>query len=499
MAGIVNTTWASSVPNNGTLYISTNGGAAWVVRNITAGPSQVNDCCMSANGAIMFAAVNGVLGGATDNGNGGIYRSFDFGATWTKVRNQISAGTYFFGIIKCDATGRFLVACDQSTTQTATGQIQTSDDYGSTWAWFSDEQARGATAAFVSPGGNLMITVHDPIYNSRIRYSTDYGRNWINAINFDTVFTISDNLSGATLRTLASNHDGSLILMRSNNANVIYRSFEERGKLQLAATSRDLTMTPAFGGGYTLLNNPVETLWATGTVDASTANAFPNFYFDTIDLSLYNIRYEIDCYWNLQTSVNTFISLGLNGFMNLDEIGLRDPFPSGTFLSAVSNWTNVINNGNNQDANGTEFNQTYRNRFYCGYSPVGLENTPFRYRTILNGELSLQRRPTAQAGITDTSIGERTIYNRFSCDNYCTAYDGTTYTNLFGATTVDYASNHQRINGTGLWAAGYNWNSNGVLSAGINRINLRLHANTEWYTYNARSALYIYRIYRVRK
>lgn len=503
MAGIVNTTWASSVPNNGTLYISTNGGAAWVVRNITAGPSQINDCCMSANGAIMFAAVNGVLGGATDNGNGGIYRSFDFGATWTKVRNQISAGTYFFGIIKCDATGRFLVACDQSTTQTATGQIQTSDDYGSTWAWFSDEQARGATAAFVSPGGNLMITIHDPIYNSRIRYSTNYGRNWINAINFDTIFTISDNLSGATLRTLASNHDGSLLLMRSNNANVIYRSFEERGKLQLAATSRDLTMTPAFGGGYTLLNNPVETLWATGTVDASTATQFPSFDFSAqgaIDITLYNIRYEIDCYWNLQTSVNTFISLSVNNFSPNDVVGYRDPASSGTILSAQTNWTNHINNGNNADTNGTEFNQCFRNRFYCGYSPdvVGSNNI-YRYRALMRGELSLQSRPTAQTGITDTmSVNEKTIYNRFSCDNYTAANDGQDI-QLFGNTVVDYVSNHQRIYGTALWGASYNWTNNGVLSAGVNRLGFRLHGNSDWSDYKPRAALYTYKIYRIRK
>ena len=119
MATTIETVSASGVPNNGTLYISTNGGAAWVVRNLTTSLAQVADCCMSANGAIMFVAMNGVIGGYTDNGNGGIYRSFDFGATWTKVRNPISAGNYYFGVIKCDATGRFLVACDQTTSTSA--------------------------------------------------------------------------------------------------------------------------------------------------------------------------------------------------------------------------------------------------------------------------------------------------------------------------------------------------------------------------------------------
>lgn len=474
---------------------SSDSGAIFTRRSLTepTGPSgHTHGVCISRSGATQFITLKNIRGDA--QANSAVYRSFDYGATFVAVQNYITDSSSikaYWHNIDCDATGRFVWASRYNDTSTNPWAYY-SADYGATWQQAS---VSGIIDIVVSGSGQHIAAIRNQtnigggIMSSFTVFSSNYGQQFNSAQVANTLFMsigANSDLTNVFIGSgLLSSGDGKLRVARQGRQNI----------QDLIVPGGTLTKV---GGVYTLPNY-TEELWATGTVDASTANAFPNFYFNTIDLSVYNIRYEIDCYWNLQTSVNTFISLGLNGFMNLDEIGLRDPFPSGTTLSAVSNWTNVINNGNNQDANGMEFNQTYRNRFYCGYSPIGLENTPFRYRTILNGELSLQRRPTAQAGITDTSIGERTIYNRFSCDNYCTAYDGISFTNLFGATIADYASNHQRINGTGLWAAGFNWNNNGVLSAGINRINLRLHANTEWYTYNARSALYIYRIYRVRK
>jgi hypothetical protein len=500
IASTFRTTSVSGVPNDGTLYISTNGGASWVVRNITAGPAQVADCCMSANGAIMFAAMNGVLGGATDNGNGGIYRSFDFGATWTKVRNPIAAGTtYFFGIIKCDATGRFLVACDQSQTEAATGQIHTSDDYGSGWAWFGDEQARGATAAFVSPGGNLMITAHDPTYNSRIRYSMDYGRNWINAINFDTVFTVTDNLNGATLRTLASNHDGSVLFMRAS-ANAIYRCIEERGRLASVVGSRDLTITPAFGGGYTILNNPVETLFASGSLITSTDTAFPFMDWSSrgeIDLTLFNIRYEIECNWNYSGSVYpaAFIHIAPNNITATDYQN-NDPNTSNSFVAGVTNWTNIMAGGTWGNITG-EFNQSYRNRFMGGFAhQISGGLTEYRCRTVLNGELMLQTRPTGQSGITDPSPEERNIFNRFTCNNYTTQrVSGSWLT--YQTVGSDFQNSHMRQDGTAIFSAQLYWN--GFLASGINRIGLRLNDGFTPTDTRPRGAHYVYRIYRVRK
>jgi hypothetical protein len=508
IASTFRTTSVSGVPNDGTLYISTNGGSTWVVRNITAGPAQVGDCCMSANGAIMFATMNGVLGGATDNGNGGIYRSFDFGATWTRVRNQIAAGSYYFGVIKCDATGRFLVAGDESQTDPPGGQIQTSDDYGSGWTWFGDEQARAATAAYVSPGGNLMITAHDPAFSSRIRYSTDYGRNWINAISLNTI------LGTATIRTLASNNDGSVLLIRSDNAAAIYRCVEERGKLELAATSRDLTLTPAFGGGYTLLSNPTETLWFSGGFEIQTGNPQSKVDFDflsagKIDLTQFDIRYEIDCYWSTGTNAYIYPLLAINDVRNID-LGAFDNGLSYDQLSGLTNWTNNINNG---VYGGSEvYTQTYRNRFFAGYFPPSTTNSSaptndlIRQRSLIKGTLSLHRRPVGQTGIIDAAQNARDILNIFTCDNYATRfYSGMNYLlNSSVQQGIDYGVNHQRINGTAIFPAEpvFSYNAMGAgthMANGIFRLGFHLSEGGNTSSLRPRAAHYTYRIYRVRK
>ena len=501
IASTFNTSSASGVANNGTLYISTNGGASWVVRNITASSAQVADCCMSANGAIMFAAMNGVLGGATDNGNGGIYRSFDYGATWTKVRNQVAAGSYFFGIIKCDATGRFLVACDQSQTQAATGQIQTSDDYGSSWAWFGDEQARGATAAFVSPGGNLMITAHDPIYNSRIRYSIDYGRNWSNAINFDTVFTISDNLGGATLRTLASNHDGSVLLMRASAA-AVYRCIEERGRLSTAIGNYDLIVTPAFGGGHTIVSTPTVTLMHTGTVNI-TDGTYNLGWSNRIDLTQFNIRYEISLNYSYLASQASYAFIGM-GLNSVSSFGVQS---SNAFqMPSVTNWTNTINNGT---FGGAEvYDQTYRARFYCGYRPPSTWGPDYRNRQVLTGEISMNRRTTVDPFIvTDYSVNSYEILNKFTSDHHIMVKSPSNNTEhyIYSPNTAATNDQHQRVNGTALWnaAAGGKWTENqgsgNALSQGINNIALFFQDATTPGTTYPRPAEIQYRIYRVKK
>jgi hypothetical protein len=505
IASTVPTTANSGVANNGTLYISTNSGVSWVVRNITAGPAMVSDCCMSVNGSIMFAAVNGVLGGETDNGNGGIYRSFDFGATWTKVKNQIAPGSFYFGIIKCDATGRFLLACDQSDTQPPGGQIQVSDDYGSFLSWFGDEQAKGATAAFVSPGGNLMITAHHSTsYDSRIRYSIDYGRNWTTAISLTGV------ISG-TIRTLASNHDGSVLLLRAGAA-AIYRCIEERGKLEVAATSRELSLTPAFGGGYTLLNNPTSTFWFSGSFEHGTVSPQYKIDFDfltagKIDLTQYNIRYEIECYWSVESLSYIYPLLTINDVRSFDIPNVDENAAYGP-LSSVTNWTNNINNGS---YGGSEvYTQTFRNRYFGGYFPGSTSNLAapplgqIRQRSLIKGTLSLHRRPAGDS--YDAAVNAKDIYNIFTCDNYATRFvNGMSY--VFGSTAqhgIDYGVNHQRINGTGIMSAESVWGLNAIgagseMSNGIFRLGFYLSEGANLGAVRPRAANYVYRIYRERK
>ena len=492
MVTTYNTTSVSGVPNNGTLYISTTGGASWVVRSLTTTAGTVVDCCMSANGAIMFATIEGVFGGSTDNGNGGIYRSFDYGATWTRVRTQIATGSFFFGIIKCDATGRFLMACDQSVSfPTGAGQIQTSDDFGSTWTWSGDEQARGANAAFVSPGGNLMIVAHNTGFNSAIRYSLDYGRSWTLALNFNVITT-------TTIQTLASNHDGSVLLL-PGNTNIIYRSYEERGRLGLGAGSTDLSITPSFGGGYTLYNIPAgEVLWYSGvtTTTSDTGNIYLDDFRDVrgkIDLTQFDIRYEMDILWNY-TSVGfsqCWIGLGLN---MVQASSVANP----TQNNAQTTWTNLIQTS---FSGVTAYDQVYTSRFYCGYSGVQGTGTAYRYRTTMKGNISLVTRQTLQF-LNDPAMNSRLIQNDFET-NCCLLEPHTTANQFRIFTGNDATAGQHTQRGVAVWDASYDnlWNLGSVggndLNSGVYRLYLRF---TDMGTTNVlRGAQIRYSIYRVRK
>jgi len=494
MVTTYNTTSVSGVPNNGTLYISTTGGGTWVVRSLTTTAGTVVDCCMSANGAIMFATIEGVFGGSTDNGNGGIYRSFDYGATWTRVRTQIATGSFFFGIIKCDATGRFLIACDQSLSfPTGTGQIQTSDDFGSNWTWSGDEQARGANAAFVSPGGNLMIVAHNTGFNSAIRYSLDYGRSWTLALNMNVL------IGANSIQSLASNHDGSVLLLDITSGNLIYRSYEERGRLVLGAGSTDLSITPSFGGGYTLYNIPAgEVLWYSGvtTTTSDTSTIFLDDFRDVrgkIDLTQFDIRYEMDILWNY-TSVQypqCWIGLGLN---QVQASSVANP----TQNNAQTTWTNLAQT---TFTGMTPYDQVYTSRFYCGYSGVQGTGTAYRYRTAMKGNISLVTRQTIQF-LNDPAMNSRLIQNDFEC-NSCLLEPHTTANQFRIFSATDSNAGQQTQRGVAVWEASYDnlWNLGSAgsndLNSGVYRLYLRL---TDTGTTNVpRGAEIKYSIYRVRK
>ena len=488
------TTPVSGVPNNGTLYISTTGGGTWVVRSLTATASSVADCCMSANGAIMFATIEGVFGGSTDNGNGGIYRSFDYGATWTRVRTQIATGSYFFGIIKCDATGRFLIACDQSLQPgQVTGQIHTSDDFGTTWTWSGDEQARGAKAAFVSPGGNLMIVAHNTNYNSAIRISEDYGKTWRLAFNMNVL------IGASSIQSFASNHDGSVLLLDITSGNLIYCSYEERGRLGLGAGSTDLSITPSFGGGYTLYNIPAgEVLWYSGvtTTTSDTASVYLDDFRDVrgkIDLTQFDIRYEMDILWNYTSVIypQCWIGLGLN---MVQASSVANP----TQNNAQTTWTNL---SQTTFTGMTPFDQVYTSRFFCGFSGEQGTGTAYRYRTTMKGNISLVTRQTLQF-LNDPVMNSRMIQNDFEC-NSCLLEPHTTANQFRIFSATDSNAGQQTQRGVAVWEASYDnlWNLGSVgandLNSGVYRLYLRF---TNTGTTNVfRGAQIKYSIYRVRK
>ena len=475
---ILNTTALNNIPNNGTIYVSIDGGLTWTIRSVTATASTVADLCMSANGAIMFAAVSGILGTNEqgDNGTGGIYRSYDYGTTWARVRTKVTAGAFFWGIVKCDATARFLVACELTNdfSVAPAGQIQTSEDFGGNWNWYGDALAKGARSAFVSSGGNLMITIHNPEYNSRIRYSQDYGRSWTTAISFNTI------IGASTLGKIASNYDGSVILMHDLASTPrLHRFIDQKDTL-----TYDYSLH--YAGLLTAENN-------SSIYNLSWANIV-----GPIDLETHNIRYEIFISFNYSAGPidgGVAFQMGLNG---VDSTGYPPPLDTRR-RTAVTNWTNTIVNGQANPDTAQEFNQTFIDRFYCGERRASTWTLQFRNRVHMKGEISMNRRLNAEvgAGIADNSVNSRIIVNQFNCEHFVDA--GTDDWFIYAEAGTNNAEQYNRIHGTALWNARANnlWATS--LASGITSINLYMQSIEAPGTYSPRGAEVQFRIYKENK
>jgi len=173
---------------NGKVYLSANTGTTWTTTNLT--PNHVTrcvGCAVNATGEIMFVCVDGI-----SSGQGGIYRSQDYGATWTRV---LTAPASPHLRVSCDATGRY-VAVGRGT------NVQTSRNYGTSWRIISDLN-------------NLSVSVSsDGQYawfgqvNGSLYYSSNY---------LMTIYLVNDvRPSGNTYVNQA--HD---VIVTSNNGSVV--------------------------------------------------------------------------------------------------------------------------------------------------------------------------------------------------------------------------------------------------------------------------------------
>lgn len=487
----------TNVGTQGRSLFSSDGGVTWVVKTISAGlPSgYTNGVAMSRSGAVQF------MTWISDTGtNSGIFRSMDYGATWAQMMGHISGAN--FTHIECDATGRFVYATRYLNINSGGHAACRSEDYGATWVLAGMNSIEDI---WVSGTGQFVVGVEVPntsqSNNRFLAYSVDYGRT--------TQFLSLGNTT--TFRTISGSADGSVLVLGS--VNFTEGGFAGDGLIRIARQGQqniqDFQVT---GGGTISKANGIyslnitsavaaEELWASGSLITTTDTAFPfmdwSSFAGSIDLNLFNIRYEIDCYWNWNNATYpaAFIHIAPNNITASDY--QTDPNTSSTFVGGVTHWTNMMAGGAWGGITG-EFNQSYRNRFMGGFlNAITGSLTEQRCRTLLNGELRLQTRPTGQASFTtDPALTERNIFNRFSCNNYTTQSVGGTWL-TYQTVGSDFQNSCMRVDGTATFAAQTYWS--GYLAAGINRIGLRLNDGFTPSDTRPRGAQYIYRIYRVRK
>ena len=454
---------------NGRYYTSSNSGTTWTSRTLSATAGYTNSVCFSRSGSIQY--ITWATGNNTTSS--AIYRSFDYGVTFTLVQGHLGDGGYWRRI-ECDATGRFIYAARYVNISTPFIATYRSDDYGATWV---SAGINGIEDIWVSSTGQFVAGVSNPQGSSisYVVYSTDYGRTMI-GVNMGT---------STTYRTFNGSGDGSVLVLGS--INFTDGGFAGTGFIRIAREGQqniqDLSVTGGTitkSGGTYSLNIPVaaEQLWYTGTQTVTTAT-YPTFDFSSIgkiDLSLYNIVYEVDINWDLsQNAVNfAYIQAGLNG-VSSDAHNVNN---------AYTTWTNNIDN---PAALGgvSYFDQHFNRRFFCGFAPSQGTGNTFRYRTLLRGTVNLINRTSGQTtnlpAYPDPFIDSRIICNRFTCDNATSEYVSAGQFKFYENPSNDLSSGQGEISGAAFWETTYSnqYTSGGSnsISNGVYSIQFRLNDN----------------------
>jgi hypothetical protein len=452
---------------DGRILYSTNGGTTWARQapgDLSVGRTE--GVAMSRSGAIQYLTwINNA-----DNSSR-ILRSIDYGNTWTEVKEHINGGNWTR--IETDATGRFVFATRYVNISTSSVETYRSDNYGI--AWFQTG-INGIEDIWVSATGQFVAGVSNPQGwgISYLTYSTDYGR------SFTGVGNPASSVNN-TYRTINGSADGSILVMGS--VNITEGGFTGDGLLRIARSGVQNI--------YDILQD-YKNLWYTTNIKSSSAGSsvvFPiNTTYGNINFDTHNIEYEIEINWDRQTSVSpsAHIRMGFNG---IDS--------EGNIHSANTTWRLMLEqafttiHAGNQGAIG--YDQHYNNRFYCGYSATHGTGDLYRYRTLLTGQLGVQKRRQAQnvdlgTFSADWSLDARTLTNRFTSDSYLlenTSFSASApdRSKLFSQT--DFDNGHHCISGTAIWeltdSGAWEVGGGGALTAlkdGIKNINISFINNT---------------------
>lgn len=458
---------------DGRILYSTNGGTTWARQAPGDLPvGRTEGVAMSRSGAIQFLTW---INNAGDSSR--ILRSIDYGFTWSEVFGHITGGNWTR--IETDATGRFVFATRYVNINTPIVETYRSDNYGVTWF---NGGINGVEDIWVSATGQFVAGVSNPQGQgiSYVVLSTDYGR-FYTGVNMTAATG-----STTTYRTINGSADGTILVLGSVNSTE--GGFIGDGLLRIARQGRP---------SYSISGIQDVELFQTGILNINSGSYILN-WATRIDLTQYNIKYEISINYDYLASQNAnaaYIELGLNSVRG-SSIG------SGSSLfqrPVVTNWTNTIIQGTAGYSDA--FNQTYRHRFYCGYRPPSTWGPDYRNRQYLSGEISLNRRATADPGYAQDATGNSyEILNKFTSDHYILVKNQ--YTTEHYIYTPDFSvvnDQHQRIHGSSLWnpSAGSQWANN--LAIGINNITLYFSDVGNQSVFYARPAEIQYRIYRVNK
>jgi hypothetical protein len=303
----------------GKLYKSNDYGASWTSVNITAATSWVMDMAISATGQVQYLVISGTSQLTTaDQGNGGIYRSLDFGATWAYIYTTGVNDILYH--IDCDATGRIVVFSNVQ-------GVFVSRNYGNTWS--AQISIYGANNISISPNGNIIwvACIGAASSTAQLYYSDDYGHTFT-ARNQ----TPDGSYQSTAYQAIATNNDGTILVGGGQYNFNSCRQFPNEvaqivAGIGITATGSEgsLTLTTGFTGV------PHSTYFANINVSTTGFTALPT----NMNLQLYDYILDFSIV-GLQS--NTWIYLRFN-----DDSGGLISWDSSLIFNPVTTTQGTIN------------------------------------------------------------------------------------------------------------------------------------------------------------
>jgi hypothetical protein len=255
----------------GSIYKSNDYGATWTQQNITGIATAPLGCCVNASGKTQYVVCDGTNNFQNaENGAGGLYRSQDYGATWARV---IATPNGNHQRVACDATGRYVGLV-------GSGLLYTSKDYGATWMSHNISSTR---SIWVSQGGDYMW-VGILSSSANFFFSTDHGNIFTQGNT-----TPDGSYIGMANDCIACNNDGSIVVAGSISGLRINFCREFPNDVRSLIAGAGITITEAGSGGFTITNSGIKVNlgFNTNFTSGITTN---NVNFNMTTYSLYNYR-----------------------------------------------------------------------------------------------------------------------------------------------------------------------------------------------------------------